>query len=178
MNRIVADRPFQRRLLFGIVFTLGTLGCEVTTPSVPLFVGITEIEVVGVTDVQPFSDLLEVEVHMFDAVTQRFLGCSGQDSGLRDVDYSDIAYLVNATLQAPPDGGGDLTMDAVLGRSVYLVVVEDDTEACPAVTNEGTLDLITDDLIGVSPILSGSEIADGVALSFDQVAYLFLEPIR
>lgn len=98
--------------------------------------------------------------------------------GIAGWDYSDIAYLANATLQAPPDGGGDLTMDAVLGRSVYLVVVEDDTEACPAVTNEGTLDLITDDLIGVSPILSGSEIADGVALSFDQVAYLFLEPIR
>ena len=172
-------RPaFKPRLLFGAFLVLGTLACDVTSPSPPLFVGITEIEVTGVTDVQPLSDVLEVEVHMFDASTQRFLGCTGQDSGLRDVDQSEIAYPVRAVFQAAPDGETDLTMDAVLGRDVYLVVVEDDTDACPVVTNEGALDLIVDDLIGVSPLIAGEEIADGVALSFDQVTYLFLEALR
>ena len=122
--RFVVPLPAPR-LLAGVFLTLGSLACESTTPAPPLFVGITEIEVFGVTDVQPLSDRLEVEVHMFDAVTQRFLGCSGQDSGLEEVDYSDVAYLVGATFQAPPNGQTDLTIDAVLGRDVYLVVVED-----------------------------------------------------
>ena len=75
LNRSALDRRSWRRLLPGLLMVAGAMGCDSTSPEPPLFVGITEIEVTGVTDAQPLSDVLEVEVHLFDARTEQSLRC-------------------------------------------------------------------------------------------------------
>ena len=80
-------------------------------PGPPEFLTVTEIEVVNVTDLNLLSDLLEVEVHLYDANTGQFLGCSGAESGLDAVDQSDTPYFVNGYFQQPFDDLARVTVD-------------------------------------------------------------------
>ena len=60
------------------------------------------------------------------------------------------------------------------------MVIEDDHEPCPVPTNEGTFDLITDDLIGTSPVFRGEDlgVGAGVAFGFDDVVWITVEGVR
>lgn len=165
----------QRWSRVGIVILALSIGActDVFVPD-PTYVQITEIEVTGESD---SGTLLEVEVHLYDAGSGLFLGCSGEGDGLGGVDESDVAYLVSAWFGRASDGAS-LTVDELRGRDVFAVVIEDDHEPCPVPTNEGTFDLVTDDLIGESPIFRGEDLDFGVAFGFGNVVWLAMEGVR
>ncbi len=115
---------------------------------------------------------------IFTLAVSCLLGCSGADSGLRDVDEASVRYFVSGYFQRPPDGETELTLDDVVNRDVFLLVIEDDQDPCPLPTNEGSFDLIADDLIGESAVFRGEDLADGLVFAFDDVARLVLESLR
>ncbi len=141
-------------------------------PEDPSFLVITEIELTNITDVQLFNDLLEVEVHLYDAHTGLFLGCSGQDSGLREVEVAEVRYSVQGYFQKPPDGSEALTVDEIRGRDLYVDVVEDDSDACPIPTNVATREW--DDPIGTSGLFSAADLVPPLALQFGDVVRIVL----
>jgi hypothetical protein len=146
---------------------------EVFAPQ-PTFVTITEIEIANEED---SGTLLEIEVHLYDAHSGLFLGCSGAFDGLEHVDRSDLVYFPDATFARAPDGSL-LTVDELIGRDLFAVVVEDDDEPCPMPTNEGTLDIVTDDLVGQSPVFRGEDLDGGVAFGFGNVVWLEMVGLR
>jgi hypothetical protein len=122
---------------------------------------IDQIQVTGETD---GISALDVEVHVFDADTDEWLGCAGQEQGLEQVDQSDVTYDVSAF---PEDGGGFRLRDSDLfGRNIYFEVIEDDIDPCPAPPNFAG----GDDLIGDSGPISGDSLgAPGLDLAFGRV---------
>ena len=122
------------------VALLASGACTEVIIADPTYVAVTEIEVANESD---SGTLLEIEVHLFDARSGAFLGCSGERDGLGDVDRSGVAYLVTAFFGRAPGGADLLTVDELVGRDLYAVVIEDDDEPCPVPSNDGTLDAIT-----------------------------------
>lgn len=105
---------------------IGTTTTRTPAPLSPL-IKVTEIGVTGISD---GIGRLEIEVHLHEEGTDRFLACSGQINGLEDVDHSGIFYNVNATFHRPYFGP-DLTYQDIIDKNVYVVVIEDDGLACP-----------------------------------------------
>lgn len=148
-----------------IVLALLIVGCDVHIVdggghhSNPLY--ITEIEVTGEYDVLR----MEVEVHLVDANTGRLLGCAGQNSGLRHVDYPDIFYEVDAEFVTPD--GDLLYYEDIRNRDIEVWVIEDDLDPCPGpyVPHE-------DDIIGISRPIDGRDFRRLIDLSFDNVVHL------
>ena len=123
---------------------------------------VSQIEVVDEFD----FNLLDIEVHIYDADTGQSLGCSGRDSGMAGVDFNDISYQVvgffqsNATLTP-------LRASAISGRQVYLEVIEDDVNPCPdGVDGE-------DDLVGRTSALDGDSLPR--TMQFGDVPFLQLD---
>lgn len=141
----------------------------------PLFAGcggndppelwITSIEI---TDEEDFSRL-DVELHLYDANSDEFLGCSGKTDGMEDVDASDLEYSIEAAFYDRDDRR--IHPRDLRGRDVIIEVWEDDGLPCPvpATTTDG------DDPVGVSGPLAGDNIAALGALSFDNVVRLTLD---
>lgn len=118
---------------------------------------------------------LDIEVHLFDAKDGVFLGCSGENQGLGEVDLAGISYQVEGRFvraDAMADGEADspwVTDLDVVGRELIFVVTEDDEARCP------TLYGGKDDLVGISEIVSGAALRSSKKLSFDRVALLIVE---
>jgi len=128
---------------------------------------ISEIEVQNEND---GVGALEVEVHVFEDGTDVFLGCSGQLHGLRCVDGSAISYFVEAFIQKP-SGNAYLTAGDVRGKNVYLEVIEDDENPCPAEPSCREI-FRCDDLIGRSGTISGDVLSQqNLTLSFGNVSH-------
>lgn len=123
---------------------------------------ITDIEVTN--EVDTLAGALEIEVHLFDAVSHEHLGCSGQDHGLEHVDASDIPYAVDAYFVSTATGLR-LTQDDLIGRSVEVQVIEDDAEPCPVAP--GT----SDDVVGIATT-DPSAFDRGDTVAFDSVVAL------
>jgi hypothetical protein len=164
----------RSKLTLLTILLAGGACTDVIAPA-PTFVTITEIEIANEDDSGTF---LEVEVHLYDARTGNFLGCSGEFDGLEHVDESGVVYFPDATFGRAPDGGSLLTVDELIGRDLYAIVVEDDEDPCPVPTNEGTLDIVTDDLIGESPVFRGEDLDVGVAFGFGDVVWLEMVGVR
>lgn len=109
---------------------------------------------------------LEVEVHLFDAETGRFLGCSGQMQGLERVDSSDYVFAVDAEFLRA-GGGGRLFYEDVEDLEVEIWVIEDDDEPCPGPIVPGV-----DDIIGISAPIPGWEFDRMRNYSFENVLHL------
>ena len=104
---------YRRTPLLLATLALGLGGCtDVFGPS-RTYVAITEIELANEED---SGTLLEVEVHLYDADSGAFLGCSGEADGLADVDVAGVAYLVEAFFARAPDGRNRLTVEDVPGH--------------------------------------------------------------
>ncbi len=134
------------------------LGAGACVDPGPARLRITDIEVTGEID---FGNL-EVEVHLFDAVDHTFLGCSGQDNGLEQVDASDVPYAVSAYVRAP-DLDRELGPVDLEGRAIEIQVIEDDTDRCPARPGPD------DDVIGIA---TGFDLLSGQTVAFDDVTRL------
>ena len=127
----------------------------------------SSIEITGESD---GFGALEVEVHLFDADTNEFLGCSGQSSGLEGVDssnvrYDVVAWFIDASSAMVP-------ASALAGRNVRVEVTEDDNFPCPG-SNLGE-----DDLVGISAPVPASDLATLAPLAFGRVVYLALSAGR
>ncbi len=94
---------------------------------------------------------LEVEVHMYDAATGVWLGCSGDEYGLANVAVGNTLYAVTGyfvdALSRP------LGVDQLAGRNVRLVVTEDDYIECPATPHS------TDEIIAQGPSIAAASLA-------------------
>jgi hypothetical protein len=110
-----------------------------------LDVAIGDIHYVSAISVTGEGDLgsLEVEVHLRDAFTNTWLGCSGGNSGLAGVDSNNVTYTVAGWfIDAQRRAIG---VEALAGRTLRFEVSEDDFNECPGVNGSG------DDAIGSSP---------------------------
>jgi len=80
---------------------------------------VREVRVTGEGD-SIFGPSLELEVHVYEVISQdsaRFLGCSGDNQGLRFVDVSDIHYVgLSGFFQKP--SGGNLTLADVENKDI------------------------------------------------------------
>jgi len=136
---------------------------------------VREIRVTGESD-QLFGSSLEVEVHMywqFKPDSVMFLGCSGERSGLRNVDASSVHYVdLAGWFQKPPGGVDTLTLADIQNKNIYLITSEDDANPCPA--QYGGVFPFSDDLIGQSEIFSGSQLSTLKLLKFGRVNHLLI----
>lgn len=135
---------------------LGASGCIFVDSGPEL--RITQLRVTGESD----FGMLDVEVHLFDASTHQFLGCSGEQEGLEHVDDNDLTYRVDAWFRHP-DHDMELEPSDVRGRLVEVQVIEDDVAPCPAPPG------IDDDVIGISPALTADTFDARPVLAFDRV---------
>lgn len=155
----------------------GRVGFAMAMAVVPACIGedtllVTGLEVCDEDD----GNELEMEVHLFDADSGQPLGCAGRRSGLVSVNESDARYSLQARFHratSPPQGGdgeaawirgADLT-----DRALIFVVIEDDAVACPELYGG------SDDIVGVSPVISFADLASPVSFHFDRVTALVLE---
>lgn len=124
---------------------------------------VREIEVEGEED---GDGGLELEVHMFDADSGMFLGCSAGPVGSAETRFWASSRLPER------DGVSEqwLTTIDVKDRNLILVVTEDDHSPCPSVYT-----LVTDDVIGVSKIVPGANLDPAMVMSFDRVSQLIIE---
>jgi len=116
-------------------------------------VKINEIEVKNLTD---GIGSLEMEVHIHEAGTDRFLGCSGQLNGLQPVDVSGRRYAVNARFTLDQSRQRNVTYFDIKDKNIYVVVIEDDEFPCPCPPAYGSSGL--DDLVTISPPFPGTEL--------------------
>jgi hypothetical protein len=131
---------------------IGNTTARTPAPNSPL-VKVKEIEVTGITD---GIGRLEIEVHLYEQETGRFLACSGQINGLEHVDVSGQLYNVDATFRRP-FLGPDITYEDIKNKNVYLGIIEDDSHPCPCPTNERT---DGDDPVARTPAFSGAELQE------------------
>ncbi len=147
-------------------------GSELDSAKVISFGGVTHLKL-GRTDLRPPSAAvkineievknisdgignLEVEVHIHEAGTDQFLGCSGQLNGLEPVDVSGRRYAVNARFTLDQSRQRNLSYYDVKNKNIYAVVIEDDEFPCPCPPEYGSFGL--DDLITISPVFPGAEL--------------------
>jgi hypothetical protein len=129
---------------------------------------INAIEVTGESD---GADRLEVEVHLFESETNIHIGCSGENSGLEQVDGSDVRYSVFATFEGT-SAPGPVTAASIADRDVVIRVIEDDNGACPSPPGAG------DDSIGTSAPIPGAELPTLEPMQFGSVVHLELDSGR
>jgi hypothetical protein len=147
------------RLLFVGALAAGLMACGSTDHEPRLF--IDELEITGETD----FGALDVEVHLFDEATRAHLGCAGADEGLEQVDASDIRYTLDAFVRSTATGDA-LTESELFGRSIEVIVIEDDAVPCPAPPGPD------DDVVGLAGQL-GLEVFDTApVLAFEGVVAL------
>jgi hypothetical protein len=97
---------------------------------------VTAMQVTGVTD----GGALEIEIYVFDNVTNKLLGCAGSAHGMGPVDSSDVRYNLDATLI---DLGGRTLGSLDLPNPVRFEVWEDDDQpVCPTPFNPGGNDMV------------------------------------
>ncbi len=131
---------------------------------------IFELQLHGVSD----SGLLEIELHLFDAGSNAFLGCSGPLHGLLSVDYSGLRYSPDAHFVPPGSVSGYpvprgqwLTAQDVAGKTLRLVVLEEDAVPCPAPPSAEE-----DDVIAEVAALPGASLAAPRTMQFGDVTHL------
>jgi hypothetical protein len=127
-----------------------------TPPTNSPIIEVKEIEVTGESD---GIGKLEIEVHLYEQGTDRFLACSGQINGLRGVDVSGQFYIVDADFRRP-FLGPEVTFEDIKDTAVYFLVIEDDAFACPCPNDNPLFD--RDDFIARTGAFPGAEIRNSI----------------
>jgi hypothetical protein len=109
-------------------------------------------------------DNIEVEVHIYDADTRDRLGCARTNIPSR----SGTRVTPNKPFNLPDVTTRFLNLADVAGRTIYVVVWEDDFNACPTAPGLG------DDYLGQSEPFPASQLAGDVVRSFGKVSHLEL----
>ncbi len=134
---------------------------------------VVELQVEGVTDP---GGRLEIELHLFDAHSGAFLGCSGALQGLLSIDASGTLYAPDAHFVKPSGVIGYpsprsrwLYEFELRGKPLELVAIEEEDDApCPAALSTA------DEVIGESEVLSGDDLRSLGTLQLGQVSHLKL----
>lgn len=154
------------------VTAVDAFGREVTATSLVLIGDIAYVSSIEVTNEFDGADRLEVEVHLFDATTNEFLGCAGEVNGLEAVDGNNINYPVLAPFFHEARNGS-VPLSELTSRSLKLWVVEDDGfPPCPGPPAGG------DDTIGMSAPFAGANLGSMGSMSFGSVVNLTLNTGR
>lgn len=137
-----------------------------STHTGPDYVQIQEIEFTGLlADRTP-----EIEIHLFDEQGDRFIGCAGAGGALKQVTRADVLYSVKAFFS---NRTGNIQFDTIKNRFVYLEVIENGTNACPAAAQPiDDSPSGTDQLIGRSQSFIGSKLERPQVFSFGDVTHL------
>jgi hypothetical protein len=104
-------------------------GHTTTTSQEVIIADIPYISQINVREDDGFGTL-EVEVHLYDAATDAWLGCSGDEFGLANVANSSTLYTVQAWFVDA--SSRPLGVDQLAGRQLRVRVTEDDFAECPA----------------------------------------------
>ncbi len=123
---------------------------------------INYVSAISVTDESDFG-ALEVEVHLRDATTNTWLGCSGGRSGLENVDSNNTTYTVTGWFMDAQSRA--VGVEALANRNLRLEVSEDDSNECPGTNGSG------DDPIGSSPPIPAAQL-DNLDTAFGNVLTL------
>jgi len=137
---------------------------------------VREIRVTGEGD-GIFDTNLEVEVHLYEYISQdsaRFLGCSGENQGLRSVDVSEILYLDLSAYFEKPNLGGRVTLADIQNKQIFLITGEDDANRCPVEFGVGDQIGNSDDLIGKSAVFAGAQLAKLQLKNFGRVVHILI----
>ncbi len=130
---------------------------------------ISEIEVTDIDDQGSADNPLEIEMHLFEQGTGRFLGCAGRSSGLQSVRRSDSLYHVSAYFRT---SRSPVVFSDIAAREVFLAGFEDDLHPCPDPPR--TSGFIRDDSLGVSQPFSAAVLENEQVLRFGRVVHLKL----
>jgi hypothetical protein len=123
-----------------------------TTRQLDVILGdIAYVSAINVTGESDFGSL-EVEVHVRDAVTNAWLGCSGGGQGLEQVDLNNTTYNVVGWFSDA--NRRTVGIDQLAGRTLRLEVSEDDDNQCPGGNGGG------DDPIGSSGGIPAANLAN------------------
>ncbi|HUQ05031.1 MAG TPA: hypothetical protein VM261_21155 [Kofleriaceae bacterium] len=106
-----------------------SVGHTTTTSQEVIIADIPYISQINVREDDGFGTL-EVEVHLYDASTDQWLGCSGDEFGLANVATGDTLYNVQAWFVDA--NSRPLGVDQLAGRQLRVRVTEDDFAECPA----------------------------------------------
>jgi hypothetical protein len=112
---------------------------------------------------------LEIEVHLYDAATSEWLGCSGQSHGLQNVDNSNVLYTVNGWFSDALDR--PVGVDQLAGRQLRIRVIEDDLNPCPFAPGSA------DDMVGESGIINAASLPN-LSTSFGDTLQLTMRTGR
>lgn len=159
----------QIRFLSFVLLFLSISGCQYTSD--PYYVRpiyITEIEVDYLEG--NLSPNLEVEVHLYEAGTNRLLACSGDDHGLSYVDTANVNYRVRAKFYSFLTHRTPLYLEDIDDMDIYIQVTEDDRDECPV----EPYDPRHDDLIGQSAVFRASDLYRQRGFSFGDVTWIRL----
>ncbi|MBZ0233692.1 MAG: hypothetical protein K8M05_15300 [Deltaproteobacteria bacterium] len=106
-----------------------SVGHTTTTSQEVIVADIPYITQLNVIESDGFGTL-EVEVHLYDAATDAWLGCSGDEFGLANVAMGNTLYNVQAWFVDA--SSRPLGVDQLAGRQLRIRVTEDDFAECPA----------------------------------------------
>ena len=127
------------KLIAATIACIGLVGCYWDDPGER--VRIDELEV---DDDHEVGTRPEIEVYIIDNDTNDFLGCSGEDHGLEDVDVAHSTYRnLGAHFERP--SGDMMHWGDHDGQMVRILVIEDDRNPCPAAAPS-----VEDDTVGES----------------------------
>lgn len=178
-----------------ILAAAGLSACGVGEPAGTLYV--TSIEVTNAPSDKIFAEDLEVEVYIMERAStantfDRAIACAGTRTGLDnvvrdDVTYNTDAYFIDIQDDVPDGEQIDRTkvrLDWLRGRDLYVVVVEDDDEACPrspTYDDEQSTRISgnRDDLLGKSGAFDPARLEERpVSMAFGDVVRLELDIVR
>lgn len=121
------------------------------------------VEGIEVTNTIDGFGALEVEVHLVDCDGLTTIACVGHNQDMRPVDEPNRYYQVDAAF-IDLVSGALITVADVDGRDVAFWVTEDDAGPCPE-----DFTLLSDDIIGISMIFPGEDLAYPQTWQFDDV---------
>jgi hypothetical protein len=123
-----------------------------TTTQLDVAIGdIPYVSQISVTGESDFGSL-EVEVHIRDAATNAWLGCTGMGQGMQNVDDNNTTYNVVGWFSDAQSR--TVGIEQLAGRTLRLEVSEDDDNQCPGTNGGG------DDPIGTSPSIAAASLAN------------------
>lgn len=153
INGCTLTRSWDTSTLAAGVHTLSVTASDAAGHTTTTAQDVTIADIPYITQINVAEDdgfgTLEVEVHLYDAATDAWLGCSGDEFGLANVAYGNTLYNVQAWFVDA--NSRPLGVDQLAGRQLRIRVTEDDLAECP--TRPGSDD---DEIADWEPIPASS----------------------